>query len=157
VGLCEVGVPHDDPAVVAGVNWLLACQQSCGGWGESAATYDHPELRGQGTPTASQTAWAVWGLVAAGLESHPAVIRGIRYLAETQTGDGAWNEPEFTGTGFPRVFYLRYHYYPIYFPLLALAQWATKVQSACDAEAAGKAGGDSPRCDARHAVRRTPD
>ncbi|MDZ7616856.1 MAG: terpene cyclase/mutase family protein [Patescibacteria group bacterium] len=126
-GLVAVGVPADDPMLAAGVNWLLAHQQESGGWGESADTYENPSLRGQGVVTASQTAWAVMGLIAAGLEQHPAVVRGIRYLALTQEEDGVWEETEFTGTGFPRVFYLRYHYYPIYFPLLALAQWMGKV------------------------------
>ena len=64
------------------------------------------------------------GLLAAGLENHPAVVRGIQFLVDRQQSDGTWDEPEFTGTGFPRVFYLRYHYYPIYFPLLALSRWA---------------------------------
>jgi squalene-hopene/tetraprenyl-beta-curcumene cyclase len=64
------------------------------------------------------------GLLAAGLARHPAVARGAHYLVDAQRSDGAWDEPEFTGTGFPRVFYLRYHYYPIYFPLMALSQWA---------------------------------
>jgi squalene-hopene/tetraprenyl-beta-curcumene cyclase len=64
------------------------------------------------------------GLLAAGLHDHPAVTRGIQYLLLMQNDNGAWDETEFTGTGFPRVFYLRYHYYPIYFPLLALSQWA---------------------------------
>jgi squalene-hopene/tetraprenyl-beta-curcumene cyclase len=123
-GLVAVGVPQDDRAVRAGVSWLLAHQQAGGGWGESPDSYDHPERRGQGTPTASQTAWALLGLLAAGLDEHPAVFRGIRFLTVTQRDDGAWNEPEFTGTGFPRVFYLRYHYYPIYFPLLALTQYS---------------------------------
>lgn len=126
-GLVAVGVPCDDPAVAAGAHWLLAHQQACGGWGESPETYQRPYLRGQGAPTASQTAWALLGLLAAGLESHPAVLRGIRYLVLTQQDDGTWFEPEFTGTGFPRVFYLRYHYYPIYFPLMALAQWAVRT------------------------------
>jgi squalene-hopene/tetraprenyl-beta-curcumene cyclase len=67
------------------------------------------------------------GLMAAGLYDHPAVTHGIRYLLSKQREDGTWDEPEFTGTGFPRVFYLRYHYYPIYFPLLALSQWAMTV------------------------------
>jgi squalene-hopene/tetraprenyl-beta-curcumene cyclase len=128
VGLAAVGVPQDDPAVVAGVNWLLTHQQPSGAWGESADTYEFPQLRGQGNPTASQTAWAVWGLVAAGLAEHPATIRGIRYLINTQNDNGTWDETEFTGTGFPRVFYLRYHYYPIYFPLLALAQWSIAAE-----------------------------
>jgi squalene-hopene/tetraprenyl-beta-curcumene cyclase len=125
--LVEVGVPQNDPAVVGGANWLLAHQQDCGGWGESPDSYQHPHLRGQGTPTASQTAWALLGLLAAGLEQHPAVSRAVRFLVQTQKDDGTWDEPQFTGTGFPQVFYLRYHYYPIYFPLLALAQWGVRV------------------------------
>jgi squalene-hopene/tetraprenyl-beta-curcumene cyclase len=127
VGLAAVGIPGSDPAIAAGVNWLLAHQQASGGWGETADTYEFPHLRGQGTPTASQTAWAVMGLLAAGLADHPAVTRGIRYLSLMQEEDGSWYEPEFTGTGFPKVFYLKYHYYPIYFPLMALAQWAVQV------------------------------
>jgi squalene-hopene/tetraprenyl-beta-curcumene cyclase len=127
VGLVGVGVPQDDPMIVAGANWLLTHQQPCGGWGESADTYEFPHLRGQGTPTASQTAWALLGLMAAGMHYHPAVVRGVRYLAKNQNEHGTWDEKEFTGTGFPRVFYLRYHYYPIYFPLLALSQWAVAV------------------------------
>jgi squalene-hopene/tetraprenyl-beta-curcumene cyclase len=123
-GLARASVPGDDPAVVAGANWLLACQQPCGGWGESPDSYANPSLRGQGPPTASQTAWAVLGLLAAGLGDHPAVARGVQFVVNTQQADGTWDEPEFTGTGFPQVFYLRYHYYPIYFPLLALSRWA---------------------------------
>ena len=83
-------------------------------------------LRGQGPPTASQTAWALLGLLAAGLGNHPAVARGVRWLLDTQRDDGTWHEEEFTGTGFPRVFYLRYHDYPISFPLMALAAWAVE-------------------------------
>jgi squalene-hopene/tetraprenyl-beta-curcumene cyclase len=127
VGLAQVGVPIADPAVVAGARWLLNCQQAGGGWGESPDSYADTALRGQGPPTASQTAWAVMGLVAAGLADHPAVSSGIRFLLNQQAPDGTWEETEFTGTGFPQVFYLRYHYYPIYFPLLALARWAAAV------------------------------
>ena len=123
VGLTAIGVPTSDEMVQRGVQWLLQHQQACGGWGESADTYEQPELRGKGPVTASQTAWALLGLLAAGLDDHPAVERGIRYLMDTQLPDGSWDEQEYTGTGFPRVFYLKYHYYPIYFPLLALAQW----------------------------------
>jgi squalene-hopene/tetraprenyl-beta-curcumene cyclase len=124
-----VGVPQDDAAVEAGVNWLLAHQQASGAWGESADSYAQPHLRGQGPATASQTAWAVLGLVAAGQHDHPATLRGVGYLLQQQRcdntcDDGTWDEQEFTGTGFPRVFYLRYHMYRAYFPLLALAQWA---------------------------------
>jgi len=128
-GLREVGVPHDDSAIVSGANWLLSYQQPCGGWGESPDSYDDPSLRGQGKPTASQTAWALMGLIAAGLADHPAVARGVRYLVSKQNSDGTWDEPEFTGTGFPRVFYLRYHLYRIYFPLMALARFAAAKQA----------------------------
>jgi squalene-hopene/tetraprenyl-beta-curcumene cyclase len=123
-GLTAVGVATDDPTIVAGACWLLKYQQACGGWGESPESYADPGLCGQGPVTASQTAWAVMGLVAAGLQDDPATLRGVRYLIDAQRENGRWDEPEFTGTGFPRVFYLRYHWYPIYFPLMALAQWA---------------------------------
>ena len=128
-GLIAVGVPQDDPAVVAGAKWLLAHQQANGGWGESPNSYERPELSGQGPTTASQTAWALLGLIAAGMAGHPAVLRGVRFLTQTQNRDGTWDESQFTGTGFPCVFYLRYHYYPVYFPLMALAQWANHVHN----------------------------
>lgn len=127
VGLCAVGVPTHDSAVKACASWLLAHQQPCGGWGESADSYLDPALRGQGTPTASQTAWAVLGLLAAGLADHSAVTRGVQWLLDRQRADGGWDEAEFTGTGFPLVFYLKYHYYPIYFPLLALANYSRSI------------------------------
>lgn len=127
VGLTAVGVPRDDPAVVAGAHWLLAHQQPSGAWGESPETYDRPSLRGQGPATPSQTAWAVMGLIAAGYRDHPAVARGVQFLTDQQHIDGDWQEAEFTGTGFPSVFYLRYHYYRLYFPLMALAMWRQAV------------------------------
>jgi squalene-hopene/tetraprenyl-beta-curcumene cyclase len=123
VGLAAAGVMPDDPAMKRGANWLLSHQHACGGWGESADSYEQVELRGKGPVTASQSGWALLGLMAAGLSNHKAVQRGIYYLLDTQRPDGGWDELEFTGTGFPRVFYLRYHYYPIYFPLLALAKY----------------------------------
>ncbi len=126
-GLVAVGVSEEDPAIRAGVNWLLTHQQPGGGWGETPATYADPTLRGQGPATASQTAWAVLGLLAAGLDDHPAVRRGVQFLVDRQQDDGTWDEPEFTGTGFPQVFYLRYHYYPMYFPLMALSRWAVSA------------------------------
>jgi squalene-hopene/tetraprenyl-beta-curcumene cyclase len=128
VGLAAGGISTDDPAIKRGANWLLTHQHACGGWGESADSYEQSEGRGQGPVTASQTAWALLGLMAAGLHDHKAVQRGVYYLLDTQRPDGGWDELEFTGTGFPRVFYLRYHYYPIYFPLLALAEYQ-RVQS----------------------------
>ena len=128
-GLAQVDLPRDDSAVIAGANWLLSYQQSSGGWGESPDSYAEPSLRGRGPVTASQTSWALLGLMAAGLHQHPAVARGIRYLLTTQQGDGTWDETQFTGTGFPQVFYLRYHLYPIYFPLMALSAWAVSIGS----------------------------
>ncbi len=124
VGLNAVGLPNDDPLLQRGANWLLSHQQANGAWGESADSYEKPHLRGQGPATASQTAWALLGLMAAGLANHPAVERGVQWLVNEQQADGTWAEDQFTGTGFPRVFYLKYHAYPIYFPLLALATFA---------------------------------
>ncbi|NLE39047.1 MAG: hypothetical protein GX621_13575, partial [Pirellulaceae bacterium] len=128
-GLAAVGVPTSDPMMTRGANWLACVQQSDGGWGESADSYEKYGTPGEGPATASQTAWAVLGLLAAGMESHEAVTRGIQFLVERQTLDGDWEEPEFTGTGFPKVFYLRYHYYRIYFPLLALSHWAVTASA----------------------------
>lgn len=79
---------------------------------------------GQGEPTASQTAWAVLGLIAAGRGQSQAVERGVAWLLERQNAEGDWDEASFTGTGFPKVFYLRYHYYRVYFPLMALARYS---------------------------------
>jgi len=123
-GLRAVGLPAVDPAVAAGADWLARHQQSCGGWGETPESYADRSLAGCGTPTASQTAWAVAGLVAAGRHDSREARRGVQWLAAHQSADGSWDESEFTGTGFPKVFYLRYHYYPIYFPLMALARFS---------------------------------
>lgn len=122
VGLASMGISPTDPAMRRGAQWLLACQQDSGGWGESPLSYDDASWRGRGRATASQTAWAILGLLAAGFGKEEAIRRGVNYLLQTQRPDGGWDEPEFTGTGFPRVFYLRYHMYPIYFPLLALSR-----------------------------------
>ncbi len=103
--------------------WLTAHQNPDGGWGETCQTYDDPALRGQGPSTPSQTAWALGGLIAAGQAGSPAVQAGVRYLLRSQAADGSWPEPAYTGTGFPRAFYLRYDLYRTYFPLLALARY----------------------------------
>ncbi len=124
VGLTAIGVPGNDPRLQAGASWLRRTQQACGGWGETPRSYDEPELRGTGTPTPSQTAWALMGLMAVGDIDSDEVQRGVQYLVETQRSGGTWDEPEFTGTGFPRVFYLRYHLYRHYFPLMALGRYA---------------------------------
>jgi squalene-hopene/tetraprenyl-beta-curcumene cyclase len=122
-GLADMGISLDDEIVARGAQWLIDCQQPIGGWGETAQSYDDPSLRGTGPVTASQTAWAVLGLIAAGLARHEATKRGIEFLVERQLPEGNWDESEFTGTGFPRVFYLRYHLYSVYFPLLAMARY----------------------------------
>ncbi len=128
VGLVANGVSPSDPRIIKGAEWLKNHQQECGGWGETANSYDDPTLRGTGVPTASQTAWALLGLIAAGEAHSTAVARGVSYLLNTQQPDGTWNETEFTGTGFPRVFYLKYHYYALYFPLMALARYAKTIR-----------------------------
>ena len=125
-GLAAVGVDPKDPMVAAGVNWLKAHQHSDGGWGETLDSYRNPLLKGAGNTTASQTAWALLGLIASGEGASQAVVNGIRYLIDHQDPDGQWTEPEFTGTGFPQVFYLRYHYYRNYFPLKALSDWESR-------------------------------
>jgi squalene-hopene/tetraprenyl-beta-curcumene cyclase len=109
------------------VAWLEKVQQPGGGWGESCRSYDDPSLAGQGTPTASQSAWALLGLLAAGEAHNPAVRAGVEFLVATQQADGNWHEEQFTGTGFPKVFYLKYHMYSLYFPLLALARYEAAV------------------------------
>jgi len=121
-GLRAVGIPAVDPAVVRGAAWLEAHQQADGGWGETPESYADRGLAGTGTPTASQTAWAISGLVAAGRGDSVVVRQGVDWLVQRQEHDGTWQQPEFTGTGFPQVFYLRYHWYPIYFPLIALCR-----------------------------------
>jgi squalene-hopene/tetraprenyl-beta-curcumene cyclase len=122
-GLSLVGEDLDAPYVRRAARWLAAHQNADGGWGESIASYDDRREKGRGPSTASQTAWALIGLIAAGHAGEPAVRRGVRYLLERQSPDGTWPEEAWTGTGFPRVFYLRYHLYPHYFPMLALARY----------------------------------
>jgi squalene-hopene/tetraprenyl-beta-curcumene cyclase len=122
--LNAAGVDHAAPEMRKAVEWLAKIQNKDGGWGEDGSSYKL-DYRGyeQSPSTASQTAWALLGLLAAGEADHPAVTRGVAYLAETQGQDGFWNEPHYTATGFPRVFYLRYHGYAKFFPLWALARY----------------------------------
>ncbi|MGH2587726.1 MAG: squalene--hopene cyclase, partial [Dehalococcoidia bacterium] len=103
--------------------WLLSCQNADGGWGELPSSYSDPRLKGQGPSTASQTAWALAGVIAAGAANSIAARRGVRYLLDHQQADGGWRDAFWTGTGFPKVFYLKYHLYATYFPLHALARW----------------------------------
>lgn len=130
VGLARIGISPCDQSIRSGVAWLESVQQASGGWGETPASYDDPAARGRGPATASQTAWALLGLIAAGAADTPAVHRGVEYLLRTQNGEGTWQETEFTGTGFPRVFYLRYHMYPHYFPMLALGMYGRSIGGA---------------------------
>jgi squalene-hopene/tetraprenyl-beta-curcumene cyclase len=106
-----------------GARWLCNHQNADGGWGESIASYDDPTRRGVGPSTPSQTAWAVMGLIAAGEVDHLAVRNGVRHLVQSQDAAGTWAQEAWTGTGFPRVFYLNYHLYRHTFPLMALAQY----------------------------------
>jgi len=114
-------------SIEKGANWLVGCQNTDGGWGETCRSYDDPKLKGQGDSTASQTAWALIGLMAAGEATAnwatEAIDRGINYLVTIQLPDGSWNEDYFTGTGFPSHFYLKYHFYQQYFPLIALGRY----------------------------------
>jgi squalene-hopene/tetraprenyl-beta-curcumene cyclase len=122
--LNAAGLEHDSAEFRKAVGWLVQIQNADGGWGEDGSSY-RLDYRGyeQAPSTASQTAWALLGFMAAGEVDHPAVERGIAYLARTQTDDGFWDEPRYTATGFPRVFYLRYHGYSKFFPLWALARY----------------------------------
>lgn len=104
-------------------HWLESVQHPDGGWGERCNTYDDPVFKGQGPSTASQTAWAVMGLCAFGDPDLPSLRCGIEYLIRTQNEDGSWSEDEITGTGFPKVFYLKYDMYRNAWPLLALASF----------------------------------
>ncbi|WP_375390932.1 squalene--hopene cyclase [uncultured Sphingomonas sp.] len=122
--LNAAGLTGADPMVAKAVAWLRAIQNPDGGWGESCDSYDLGRTGHAPAPaTASQTAWALLGLMAAGEAGSEAVARGIDWLVRHQAADGLWGQEHHTGGGFPRVFYLRYHGYPKYFPLWALARW----------------------------------
>jgi squalene-hopene/tetraprenyl-beta-curcumene cyclase len=127
VGLHAIGFDMTLPVVRRAVRWLKDVQNEDGGWGESCRSYDDPTTAGCGESTASQTAWALLGLIAAGEGAGAEVRAGVEFLVGTQRADGLWTEGPFTGTGFPRVFYLKYHMYPVYFPLMALARYADAV------------------------------
>jgi squalene-hopene/tetraprenyl-beta-curcumene cyclase len=122
--LNAAGKGPDSVPVARAVRWLAAVQNADGGWGEDAHSYALDVKAYRSAPsTASQTAWALLGLMAGGAVAHEAVARGIRWLLSRQRADGLWDEPQHTATGFERVFYLRYHGYARYFPLWALARY----------------------------------
>jgi squalene-hopene/tetraprenyl-beta-curcumene cyclase len=147
-GLQSIGYDMRQLMVRRAVAWLQRVQQAGGGWGETCRSYDEPALAGQGTPTASQTGWALLGLLAAGEAGSDAVRSGIGYLLATQQADGSWYEEQFTGTGFPKVFYLKYHMYALYFPLMALARYASAVSVG---QASGLPGSQATRLPDRQA------
>jgi squalene-hopene/tetraprenyl-beta-curcumene cyclase len=120
--LAAAGVAGADPAVRRAVAWLESHQNDDGGWGEDLRSYRDPSYRGRGHSTASQTAWALLGLLAADGESL-AIERGVDFLVDTQREDGSWDEPWFTGTGFPGDFYINYHLYRLIFPVTALGRY----------------------------------
>jgi hypothetical protein len=122
-GLRALGIDMNQPWLLKARDWLESVQHSDGGWGERCNTYDDPVFKGRGPSTASQTAWAVMGLLAFEDPTRASVQRGIDYLARTQNADGSWTENEVTGTGFPKVFYLKYDMYRNAWPLLALATY----------------------------------
>jgi squalene-hopene/tetraprenyl-beta-curcumene cyclase len=125
--LVRQGIPADDPMVARGLRWLVSVQNADGGFGEALESYSDRARMGKGPSTASQTAWGAMGLLAYLPPSHEAVRRAVTWLAERQVQDGpdagTWREQEFTGTGFPRHFYIRYHMYRHYFPLMALGRF----------------------------------
>lgn len=122
-GLRCIGEDMSEEYCQKAARWLRSVQNADGGWGESCHSYDDISLKARGQSTASQTAWALMGLFASGDSESLTVRRGVEYLLRTQKNDGAWDEDLFTGTGFPRVFYLKYHYYKNYFPIFALGMY----------------------------------
>jgi len=122
-GLEAMEIDHHEPYVQQAAEWIRMVQNPDGGWGETCGSYDDPNTKGVGPSTPSQTAWAILGLLAANDTRSDCVVRGIAFLLRSQKKDGSWDEPHFTGTGFPRVFYLMYHMYRQYFPLIALTTY----------------------------------
>jgi squalene-hopene/tetraprenyl-beta-curcumene cyclase len=133
-----VGLDPSSPLVGSAADWLISIQNPDGGWGEDGSSYKLDYHGYERAPsTSSQTAWALLGLMAAGRLDHQAVARGIGYLLERQGTDGLWLEERYTATGFPRVFYLRYHGYPKLFPLWALARYRNLRQGNAERTAFG--------------------
>jgi squalene-hopene/tetraprenyl-beta-curcumene cyclase len=122
-GLAAIGENMDQQWIRRACDWLESCQNDDGGWGETCESYNFPALKGRGSSTASQTSWAVMGLCACGDPNRDSVQRGVEFLLRAQNKDGSWTEDYTTGTGFPRVFYLKYDMYRQHFPLLALATY----------------------------------
>jgi squalene-hopene/tetraprenyl-beta-curcumene cyclase len=137
-GLIAVGVDPADDCIRRAVGWLERHQNDDGGWGEDARSYADPRWIGRGPSTASQTAWALLALHAAG-ECTTALQRGVAWLAQTQRSDGSWNEPQYTGTGFPMDYYINYHLYRLTFPVMALGRCLDLLGGAGAQDATGAA------------------
>jgi squalene-hopene/tetraprenyl-beta-curcumene cyclase len=116
------GFEPQHPAIRRAVDWLDSVQQATGGFGEDIRSYHETTMRGRGTATASQTAWALLGYVAAGEARRPSASKAADYLCAEQEANGDWNEEHYTGTGFPTDFMIRYHLYRLHFPLMALGR-----------------------------------
>jgi squalene-hopene/tetraprenyl-beta-curcumene cyclase len=125
-GLIAAGVDPSRECIRRAVRWLESHQNEDGGWGEDPRSYDDPAWIGRGASTASQTAWALLALHAAG-ESSPALARGVEWLVQSQRPDGSWDEPQYTGTGFPSDYYINYHLYRLMFPVMALGRCLSRV------------------------------
>lgn len=123
VGLKAIGERMTQRYVVQAAQWLREMQKSDGSWGESCDSYENPALKGRGQTTPSQTAWGMMGLMAVHGPYDPAVKKAAAWLVQNQTDDGAWEEHYCTGTGFPKVYYLQYHMYRLYYPLMALSRY----------------------------------
>jgi squalene-hopene/tetraprenyl-beta-curcumene cyclase len=126
-GMRMIGAEMQTPEVRRAVRWFNEHQNADGGWGESIASYDFPDQKGIGASTPSQTAWALMGLIAAYQEHSEAVQRGVKYLLDRQNDEGTWSEEFWTGTGFPKVYYMHYPMYRHYFPLMALSHYRTAL------------------------------
>ncbi len=130
--LIAAGLPSSHPAIERSLAWLRGVQNTDGGWGEDLRSYVDPAWRGRGDSTASQTAWALLALLCVdpprSSTTAEAVDRGIRWLVDNQRADGTWDEPQFTGTGFPGDFYINYHLYRLVFPLMALGRYVRAVE-----------------------------
>jgi squalene-hopene/tetraprenyl-beta-curcumene cyclase len=122
-GLQAIGEDMNQDWIVRAREWLESCQNPDGGWGETPASYDDPRLKGRGPSTPSQTAWGLMGMLTSGDPLRTSVRKAVDCLASTQQPDGQWTEDEITGTGFPKVFYLKYDFYRNNWPLLAMSEW----------------------------------
>ena len=129
MGLHSIGEDFNQPYVRRAVKWYIDHQNEDGGWGETCESYKNPLLAGKGNSTASQTAWAVMGLIAGGETENLVVKRGVKFLINRQEAFGSWHENEFTGTGFPVHFFIKYHMYQHFFPLMALSRYRSSCPS----------------------------